>query len=79
LKVLAKVKTTPLDLLSLAFKTLAMENLIEDPAVAYPPRYLVEIYSRTHEQALFSYQWFDEIDQVIPFPDLGFEMQMKEV
>jgi len=42
-------------------------------------RYQVEIYSRPHEQALFSYQWFDEIEQSIPFPDLGFEMTMREV
>ena len=42
-------------------------------------RYQVEMYSCAQEHALFSYQWFDGIEQVIPFPDLGFEMAMKDV
>jgi Uma2 family endonuclease len=42
-------------------------------------QYQVEMFSRTHEHALFYYQSFDGIEAVIPFPDLGFEMGMKEV
>jgi Uma2 family endonuclease len=42
-------------------------------------RYQVEMFSRAHEHALFYYQCFDTIDEVIAFPDLGFEMAIKEV
>ncbi len=42
-------------------------------------RYKVEMFSRTHEHALYYYQCFDTYDGMIAFPDLGFEMGMKEV
>lgn len=42
-------------------------------------RYQVEIYSRSHEHALFYYQWFDGLEGLITFPDLGFDLPMQEV
>ena len=42
-------------------------------------RYQVEMFSRSHEHALFFYQCFDGLEAIIPFPDLGFEIGMQEV
>ncbi|MCU0374545.1 MAG: Uma2 family endonuclease [Chitinophagaceae bacterium] len=42
-------------------------------------RYQVEMYSRSHEHALFYYQCFDGLEGIITFPDLGFNLPMQEV
>ena len=42
-------------------------------------KYEVEMYSRTHEHALFYYQSFNRPEQVISFSDLGFKMALKDI
>ena len=42
-------------------------------------KYEVEMYSRTHEHALFYYQSFNWPEQIISFSDLGFNMALKDI
>lgn len=42
-------------------------------------KYQVEMYSRAHEFDVYYYQCFDGLKSIIPFPDLGFKLAMRDV
>jgi Uma2 family endonuclease len=41
--------------------------------------FLVELYHRPNDHTLFSYQSFDPLDAIIPFTELGFDINLSDI